>query len=50
MRDDRVGGVRFYPDGSSTGGRVLISRGGHGYQVGVTWLTGRIAIGRWDGD
>ncbi len=50
MRDDRVGGVRFYPDGSSTGGRVLISRDGHGYQVGVTWLTGRIAIGRWDGD
>jgi general secretion pathway protein H len=50
MRDDQVGGVRFYPDGSSTGGRVLISRGGHGYQVGVTWLTGRIAIGPWDGD
>ena len=50
MRDDRVGGVRFYPDGSSTGGRVLISRKGNGYQVGVTWLTGRIAIGPWDGD
>jgi general secretion pathway protein H len=50
MRDDQVGGVRFYPDGSSTGGRVLVSRNGHGYQVGVTWLTGRIAIGAWDGD
>jgi general secretion pathway protein H len=50
MRDDRVGGVRFYPDGSSTGGRVLIGRDGHGYQVGVAWLTGRIAIGSWDGD
>jgi general secretion pathway protein H len=48
MRDDRIGGVRFYPDGSSTGGRVLITRDGHGYQVGVAWLTGRIIIGRWD--
>lgn len=50
MRDDQVGGVRFFPDGSSTGGRVLISRDGRGYQVGVTWLTGRIALGPWDGD
>ncbi len=50
MRDDQVGGVRFYPDGSSTGGRVLLSREGRGYQVGVAWLTGRIAIGDWDGD
>lgn len=50
VRDDGVGGVRFYPDGSSTGGRVIVSRKGHGYQVGVTWLTGRIAVGRWDGD
>lgn len=50
MRDDQVGAVRFYPDGSSTGGRVLLSRNGHGYQVGVAWLTGRIAIGPWEGD
>jgi general secretion pathway protein H len=50
MRDDQVGGVRFYPDGSSTGGRILISRAGRGYQVGVAWLTGRIVIGPWDGD
>jgi general secretion pathway protein H len=50
MRDDQVGGVRFYPDGSSTGGRILISRAGRGFQVGVAWLTGRIVIGPWDGD
>jgi len=50
MRDDQIGGVRFYPDGSSTGGRVVISHDGHGYQVGVTWLTGRVAIAAWDGD
>jgi len=50
LQDDQVGGVRFYPDGSATGGRVLISREGRGYQVGVAWLTGRIAIGPWEGD
>jgi general secretion pathway protein H len=50
MRDDQVGGVRFFPDGSSTGGRVLIGRDGKGYQVGVAWLTGRIELGAWDGD
>lgn len=50
LQDDQVGGVRFYPDGSATGGRVLVSREGRGYQVGVAWLTGRILIAPWDGD
>ena len=47
MRDEKVGAVRFYPDGSSTGGRVVIARGETGYQVGVQWLTGRIRTAPW---
>ncbi len=48
MRDDAVGGIRFYPDGSSSGGRVILKRGERGYQVGVNWLTGRILIAEWE--
>lgn len=44
MRSTHEGGIRFFPDGSSTGGRVILSRAQRGYQVGVNWLTGRILI------
>lgn len=47
MLDEQRGAVRFFPDGSSTGGRILLSYKGHGYQVGVTWLTGRIELDTW---
>lgn len=50
MRDDSQGGIRFYPDGSSSGGRVILARDGRGYQVGVNWLTGRILIADWEAD
>ncbi len=35
---------RFFPDGGSTGGRIVLSRGDRSYLVGVDWLTGRVAI------
>ena len=47
MVDEQRGMIRFFPDGSSTGGRILITYKGHGYQVGVTWLTGRIELDTW---
>ncbi len=49
MQSEGVGAIRFYPDGSSTGGRVILKRGDAGYQVGVNWLTGRILIAEWEG-
>ena len=48
MQSESVGGIRFFPDGSSTGGRVILKRGDGGYQVGVNWLTGRILIADWE--
>ena len=39
-----VGAIRFYPDGSSTGGGVTLSAAGEAYLVGVDWLTGGISI------
>lgn len=50
MLSDHQGGIRFFPDGSSTGGRVILARQERGYQVGVHWLTGRIEIADWEAD
>lgn len=48
MQSESVGAIRFFPDGSSTGGRVILKRRDGGYQVGVNWLTGRILIADWE--
>jgi general secretion pathway protein H len=44
LLSDRVGTLRFYPDGGSNGGRVTLSAGERKYDVDVDWLTGRVAI------
>jgi general secretion pathway protein H len=42
--DERRGSIRFYPDGSSTGGRVTLASGERKLLVDVDWLTGRVSI------
>jgi len=42
--NETLGHIRFYPDGTSTGGRVTVSYKGNGYDVDVDWLTGRVSI------
>jgi len=42
--DQGAGTIRFYPDGSSSGGGVAISLGDDQYQVLVDWLTGSVSI------
>lgn len=44
VRSQRVGAIRFYPDGSSTGGRITVSSGERKFLVDVDWLTGRVSI------
>lgn len=41
---DTVGGIRFFPDGSSTGGRITVSLEGNMAAVDVDWVTGRITV------
>jgi general secretion pathway protein H len=41
---DKRGSIRFYPDGSSTGGRITVASGERKYLVDVDWLTGRVSI------
>lgn len=44
VENEHRGSIRFYPDGSSTGGRITVSSGERKYLVDVDWLTGRVAI------
>lgn len=37
-----TGAIAFNPDGSSSGGQIVVGLGGHGVQIDVAWLTGRI--------
>jgi general secretion pathway protein H len=41
---EKRGSIRFYPDGSSTGGRITVASGERKYLVDVDWLTGRVSI------
>ena len=42
--DGGRGQIRFFPDGSSTGGRIRLGMQAQQAQVTVDWLTGQIAI------
>jgi general secretion pathway protein H len=44
VTSDKRGAIRFYPDGSSTGGRITVSSGERKFLVDVDWLTGRVSI------
>jgi general secretion pathway protein H len=44
IADEKVGSIRFYPDGGSNGGRVTLAAGERKFEIDVDWLTGRVAI------
>jgi general secretion pathway protein H len=44
VESERRASIRFYPDGSSTGGRVTLASGQRKFLVDVEWLTGRVSI------
>jgi general secretion pathway protein H len=39
-----IGGVRFFPDGSSTGASIRISTPAVAGEIAVHWLTGRVSV------
>jgi general secretion pathway protein H len=43
--DEHTGSIRFFADGSSTGGGIRLAKGNNRNQVLVDWLTGRVSIG-----
>jgi general secretion pathway protein H len=43
-RSAALGNIRFNPDGSSTGGRIVLADGSRRIAIGVDWLTGRVTV------
>ena len=43
IRESR-GAIRFFPDGSATGGGIRLSQGARSYQISVHWLTGQVSL------
>ncbi len=41
---DRKAGIRFFPDGSSTGGSLVVSDAEVAVRVDIDWLTGRVSV------
>ncbi len=46
---DSRGNIRFFPDGASTGGQVVLRAGERSWTLHVIWLTGEIWMERSDG-
>jgi general secretion pathway protein H len=45
---DTEGGVRFYPDGTSTGGTVTLTRGDRALRLTVDWFDGGVSVSEQD--
>jgi general secretion pathway protein H len=39
-----AGSIRFFPDGSSTGGHIILASNRLTFRINVDWLTGRVSI------
>lgn len=42
--ENKIAAIRFFPDGSSTGGAISVANGSTKFRVDVDWLTGNVAI------
>ncbi|HCT99663.1 MAG TPA: type II secretion system protein GspH [Methylococcaceae bacterium] len=42
--DDGVAQLRFFPDGSSTGGRIVLARHALSQEITINWLTGHVTL------
>ncbi len=47
LTSEATGGIRFFPDGGSTGGHVDLIVNGREYRVDVAWLTGEATLVPW---
>ena len=42
--DAELGGIRFFPDGSSTGGEVAVATDSREFSIAVDWISGKISV------
>ena len=38
------GGIRFFPDGSSTGGEISVSSDARAFSIAVNWISGKVEV------
>ena len=41
---DDQGGIRFFPDGSSTGGEISVYSDAREFSIAVNWISGKVAV------
>jgi general secretion pathway protein H len=41
---EQQAGIVFYPDGTSSGGTLVVAGSGRNYRIEVHWLTGKVAF------
>jgi len=44
LTSESSGRIRFYPDGSSTGGHISVITGEREWRINVNWLTGEVVL------
>mgnify|MGYP001017550135 CR=1 FL=1 len=49
MTSEEVAGIRFFPDGGSTGGHIELTINEREYRVNIAWLTGEAKMERLEG-
>lgn len=49
ITSEEVAGIRFFPDGGSTGGHIELTVNEREYRVNVAWLTGETKMERTEG-
>ncbi len=49
LTSESVAGIRFFPDGGSTGGHIELFINGREYRINVAWLTGETRLQRVEG-
>lgn len=49
LTSESVAGIRFFPDGGSTGGHIELFVNGREYRINVAWLTGETRLERVEG-
>ncbi len=49
LASDSVSGIRFFPDGGSTGGHIELTVNDREYRVNVAWLTGETRLEQAEG-
>ncbi|HET9032431.1 MAG TPA: GspH/FimT family pseudopilin [Dokdonella sp.] len=50
LTSDKAGGIRFFPDGSSTGGNIAVVLGDREWKINVGWLTGEVTLDKPDNE